>query len=484
MIFRYITIQEGFLKRTFRFEKGVNLIFSNENTRGKTSLIRFMLYSLGYNIPHTRNFRFDNCSVVVSIECERQGEIILSRNSIDSIELKQNGKIKTFVLPEEIDELHKIIFQTENLNIVHNVLGAIYADQEKGWTLLNRGTTIGSLHFNIEELIRGLSNCNCEDLLKHENQLTQELARCRQMLQVAQYRDSLLAQQTDLTFNDNSTKYEAEINQLLIQQKSLQKEINRINQILKDNKRIASYIEEMKLLVKLPDGTHFPITSDSIIGLADSIDFLVSKRKIVSSQLSAVARQIETIDDRKKQDALSSKLFETENLLDSLNKKIATLPVNASIIEREIRNMEKRLKDIRKEISKKTLSNSKIMQSLYTNMVRYASELGVGSVKTLSPNYLFTSNLKELSGAVLHKMVFAFRLAYILEIEKNLNIKLPIVLDSPSGKEVDSRNIQLMMNILKRDFNLNQIIIASIFRYDFDKLNIIEIHNRLIESEI
>lgn len=484
MNFRYITIQEGFLKRTFRFEKGANLIFSKENTKGKTSLIRFMLYSLGYNIPHTRNFRFNDCNIVVSIECEKRGEIILSRNSIDSIELKQNGKIKTFVLPEEMDELHKIIFQTENLNIVHNILGAIYADQEKGWTLLNRGTTIGSIHFNIEELIRGLSNCNCEDLLKYENHLTQELARYRQMLQVAQYRDNLLEQQTDLTFNDNSTKYEAEINQLLIQQKALHKEINRINQILKDNKRIASYIEEMKLLVKLPDGTHFPITSDSIIGLTDSIDFLVSKRKIASSQLSAVTRQIEMIDERRKQDALSSKLFETENLLESLNRKIATLPASASIIEREIRSMEKRLKDIRREISKKTLSNSKIMNSLYTNMVGYASELGVGSVKTLSPNYLFTSNLKELSGAVLHKMVFAFRLAYILEIEKNLNIKLPIVLDSPSGKEVDPRNIQLMMNILKRDFSLNQIIIASIFHYDFDKLNIIEIHNRLIEAEI
>ena len=64
----------------------------------------------------------------------------------------------------------------------------------------------------------------------------------------------------------------------------------------------------------------------------------------------------------------------------------------------------------------------------------------------------FTSNLKELSGAVLHKTVFAFRLAYITEIEKHLGIKLPIILDSPSGKEVDQVNIQLMVNILKRDF--------------------------------
>ena len=60
---------------------------------------------------------------------------------------------------------------------------------------------------------------------------------------------------------------------------------------------------------------------------------------------------------------------------------------------------------------------------------------------------------------------------------------MPNLLDSPSGKEVDQENITLMMDILKRDFSDHQIIIASIFEYDFDPLNIIEIVNRLIETE-
>lgn len=89
---------------------------------------------------------------------------------------------------------------------------------------------------------------------------------------------------------------------------------------------------------------------------------------------------------------------------------------------------------------------------LYTNMVKYAEELGVGNSETISQAYLFTSNLKELSGAMLHKMVFAFRLAYIIEIEKYLGIKLPIILDSPSGKEVDPSNVERMINILKETF--------------------------------
>ncbi len=59
--------------------------------------------------------------------------------------------------------------------------------------------------------------------------------------------------------------------------------------------------------------------------------------------------------------------------------------------------------------------------------------------------------------------------------------KLPIILDSPSGKEVDQENIKLMMDILKRDFSDHQIIIASIYEYDLNPLNRIEIMNRLIE---
>lgn len=119
-------------------------------------------------------------------------------------------------------------------------------------------------------------------------------------------------------------------------------------------------------------------------------------------------------------------------------------------------------------------------ETISKNVIKYAEELGLGNKETIPASYLFTSNLKELSGAVLHKTAFAFRLAYITVIEDTLKIKLPIILDSPSGKEVDQANIKLMMDILKRDFADHQIIIASIFNYDFDEAKIIEIKERLI----
>ena len=81
----------------------------------------------------------------------------------------------------------------------------------------------------------------------------------------------------------------------------------------------------------------------------------------------------------------------------------------------------------------------------------------------------------------MHKTVFAFRLACLLEVEKHLNIRFPIILDSPSGKEIDKQNIEAMVEILKRDFAKNQIIIASIYEYSLADVNKISIDNRLIE---
>lgn len=482
MIIQSIRIKEGLFERTINFSDGVNLIFSEENSKGKTTLLRFMLYSLGYNIPNTKNIKFDQCEVISRILVDNIGEITLSRFSYDFIEATISNEKKTFILPDQMHDLHKIIFGTKNTDVLNNILGAIYTDQEKGWTLLNRGTAIGSIRFNIEELIRGLSDCDCSDLIRKEIQLSKELSKYRQMFSVAKYRDKIIEESGTLVSDSYSEESDAVIAQLLIQQKALQSELRRIDKSISDNKRVRQYVAEMKLIIQLPDGTEFPVTSESIVGLSDTIDFLITKRKITSSELKSVMHQLE--DKQKEQTNETEQLafFQSESMIDIFDRRVSSIPINASVINKEVKRLEKALRSIRQEISSKTKSNTGVVNSLYQNMVKYASELGVGDSGSIVHSYLFTSNLKELSGAVLHKTVFAFRLAYIIEIEKYLHIKLPIIFDSPSGKEVDKNNIQLMMNILKRDFSGNQIIIASIFNYDFDSSNVIKLRNRLIES--
>ena len=481
MIFKSISIKEGMAERTITFSEGVNLVFSRENSKGKTTLLRFMLYSLGYNIPSTRKMKFEQYEVTTKIHCDRLGDIVLSRFNGTILEMEYNGEKTTYILPDQLHDIQRIIFGTDRTDILDNILGAIYADQEKGWTLLNRGTAIGSIRFNIEELIRGLSGCDCSELIRKERQLTNELGKYRQMFSVAKYRESVVAESNTLVSDDYAVESDAVVSQLLIRQNTLQHELKRIDKTLTDNRRFRHYVEEMKLMVQSPDGSIIPVTAENIVGLTDTIDYLIAKRKMISSDLQAVMRQLSNMQKEQNEEAEQLAFYQSESLIKIFDKKIAAVPIDAKAVNKEIKHLETALKAIRKEISTKTKSNTKVIMSLYENMVKYASELGVGNGESIATSYLFTSNLKELSGAVLHKTVFAFRLAYIIEIEKFLDVKLPIILDSPSGKEVDQTNIQLMVNILKRDFSNNQIIIASIFQYDFDSVNLIEIKNRLIE---
>ncbi|WDA43619.1 MULTISPECIES: AAA family ATPase [Fusobacterium] len=480
MIFKSIYLKEGLFKRRIDFSKEVNLIHSDKNSKGKTTLLRFMLYALGYNIPNTKKIKFNQCEVELIVENEKKEEIKLVRNNLPIIQIEKNKKKKVYVIPEQQDELQEMVFGIENKDIISNLLGVYYIDQEKGWTLLNRGIVIGSIHFNIEELIRGLSGINCTDLIEKETQLKRKISKYKQMLSIAEYQQ-ILQNEKGLVTNSYEDKIDSELDSLLIKQREIKEELRRIDKILSDNKHFKKFVIEMKLLVKTSSGEIVPVTENNIVGLNDAIELLVTKRKLTFARFVDVTSKIEKKQKKFDKEYEQLKFFELVNQLEIFDKRISSIPLNRIIIKQEITNLEKEVKDIREEISRITKNNNTIGSYIFEIIIKYATELKIGDKNSISPTYLFTSNLKELSGAILHKTVFAFKLGYISAIKKKLNIKLPILLDSPTGKEVDQENIKLMMNILKRDFSDHQIIIASIFEYDFNNVNTIEIKNRLIE---
>ena len=301
---------------------------------------------------------------------------------------------------------------------------------------------------------------------------------------VAQYRESI-AEELD-SFSDDSYEEEtnARLNSLLLQQQQLKSELRRIDKTLSDNNRFKKYIADMKLIIQLPNGIEVAVTENNIVGLNDSIELLVAKRKMVSSELAYLSSEISNLEKEKNNEIEQLKLFNTLSSIEFFDKKIMRIPLNPQAIQKEIALLEKEIKSVRDMISRETKLNNSVVKDMSKSIIKYLIELGLGDKDTIHQNYLFTSNLKELSGAILHKTAFAFRLAYIIAIKKAINIKLPIILDSPSGKEIDQNNVQIMMNILKRDFSDHQLIIASIFNYDFDELKIIEIKDRLLNSSL
>ncbi|MCG9797579.1 hypothetical protein LHK17_10275 [Staphylococcus argenteus] len=176
-------------------------------------------------------------------------------------------------------------------------------------------------------------------------------------------------------------------------------------------------------------------------------------------------------------------LLNLETELQKFDSRIMNINLDFNLIEKLIKEIETKEKYKREVLRKKIIVNNNIISELYESIADYAKRLGIEQYLDLKSDFIFTNNLKRYSGAVLHKLVFAFKLSYIKSIQKYLGISLPILLDSPSGREVDKQNIEEIFKILKEDFNENQIILASIFdNYKLDEINVIEIKSGIFKD--
>ena len=476
-----LTIKKGFFEKTFSFANSTNIIYSKKNSCGKTTLIRLLLYALGFNIPNTKNLKFNSLEVSLTLNHEVLGNINLIRDQQDQIILIHESKRFTFSLPSEEKNVHQLIFNTENTDIINNLLGTFYIDQEKGWTLLNRGTVIGSIHFNIEELIRGLGNKNSNKLLLKSDSINREINQYKQILNISKYQKSIQDEA-----NDNITDFDStllnKLEMLRIEYRRLKREKEQIDKLLSDNKNFKTYIESMKLMIRINDKV-IPLTSDKIEGYNDTIDSLKSKLRFITQDINQVSSKIKKLEKDLIPLEEQNSLFTTQSWTQKFNVTLSKLHINQALLEEHIQNLYSQKKNIDNEIKIRTKENNSAAIALYKSIKTYAEFLEVNFGEEIKLEYIFTSNLKELSGAFLQKLVFSFKLAYLKETEKVLGIKLPIIIDSPSAKELDSYNVKLMFDILKNDFPDNQIFIASIYKYDFNESNakFIELKGSVLE---
>ena len=339
-----LTIKKGFFEKTFSFANNTNIIYSKKNSCGKTTLIRLLLYALGFNIPNTKKLKFNSLEVSLTLNHEVLGNINLIREQQDQIILIHKNKRFTFSLPSEEKNVHQLIFNTENSDIINNLLGTFYIDQEKGWTLLNRGTVIGSIHFNIEELIRGLGNKNSDKLLQKSDSINREINQYKQILNISKYQKSIQDEA-----NDNITDFDStllnKLEMLRIEYRRLKREKEQIDKLLSDNKNFKTYIESMKLMIRINDKV-IPLTSDKIEGYNDTIDSLKSKLRFISQDINQVFSKIRKLEKELIPLEEQDSLFTTQSWTRKFNVTLSKLHINQALLEEHIQNLNSQKKNI------------------------------------------------------------------------------------------------------------------------------------------
>lgn len=443
-------------KKTYTFDKLVNLFHSNKNATGKTTFLRSLLYTLGFPVPNTKLINFSNYEFEMNIEYENG--IVKTVKRFDTIVSVDDV---VYSCPNDFSEIISEIFLLNNQELISNILGTIYIDQEKGWTLLNRGKIIGDIGFNIESFLRGLNDNDVSDLKKKLNDLSDESKRYQLLLDVSKYKNEINEMQNPISISDYNENANKEILMIDNKLEIIQRNINEMQKAKNNNTKFANYIDSMGLRV-LIDGKEHVIVKDELVGFKEYSN-------LATIQINELSFEKNKLIKRRKELAESIKnepLFDVKTALQHFEASISKSDFKISEIQilRILNELQKSRNEINEKIKAKTLDKNIYIQKINKHLEKYWHDFNIEI--PYSGNYLFTHDLKSLSGGILYKMILAYKFSYISVLQEKCGYKLPIFIDSPNGREVTEETITSALRILVRDFSDNQIFICSIFKFE------------------
>jgi hypothetical protein len=475
-----ISISTGLFKNEFPFKENINLIHSNKNSVGKTTLLRFILFSMGYPIPNLKGINFNKFDLDLCLMSDANIEFHVQRRQ-DFISYITDNEIINFSLPHDLYMLHRKIFNIDNIEILENLLGSFYLDQEKGWTLLNRGIAIGKIRFNIEGLVRGLSARSDKNLIDKLDSLKRKQHKYKYMFDVSKYQSEIKKMGENIAFDTPDEEINTQIKILQNERLPISNELDRIRSVIKGNSQLIDMISSYNIIVVNDDGVETPVNANTIKGFKDNANYLIAKRKIYEKQITDIDKKIFNLQKRLNKEGVLINFETNEQAFDA---KILNIALDQIELQKTLEKISEEIALLRNDITNKIKINNDIVTELHNNIRKYANKLKIDET-FIRPyqDFIFTDDLKSLSGAIFHKIVFCFKMSYVKIISSHTGVKLPIILDSPSGREVDEINVAEMIEILKNDFSDHQIIIASIHTYSFGNVNTIELTERLLKTD-
>lgn len=343
--------------------------------------------------------------------------------------------------------------------------------------MLNRGKVIGRISFDINALVRGLGGKECTDEIQQLIAVKRQIKKYEYMHSVAEYQEEIYEAGEDIGLDVPEEIRDLCVESLRAERESLLEELKQIKNILRKNKLLAEYVSDFKLMVQSSTGEEIPVTKETLVGFTDNMEFLVTRREMLAAELDKLNRKISSMESQREK---QGQLLKVQTAIEAFDSDIKKISVDAVATQRIIDQLKKERKKLQERIRIMTKQDNDAVLELHECISAYAKELDV-SETYVAPNkdYIFTKDLQSLSGTILHKIVFSFKLAYIKLIRKKTGIVLPIVLDSPSGREVEHGTVEIMLKIIQRDYPEHQLVVASIHDYELKDKKIIEFQDSL-----
>ncbi len=288
---------DGKTKNIKLFDK--TLIYSKENSVGKSTLLRLMFYSLGYPIPGTYGLKFKKINTEILFE--RDGEKYIVKRNDNYIEIYIGLRfIHSCTLTGHDDSWFTYIWGIDSIRVLKNILGAIYMDQDKGWTLLNRGKVIGNIRFNVRDLLIGLSKKgnDFENELVRLDEEQKLLNKTRQLQELAktteEFKNSSIGELREPQDEQLNNRYK----NLKLHRKVISKKINDIKKNISNEQGLKKYLVSLNMMVEVNDKA-IVINENNLLNFKDNIEFLKQKsadlqedKEKIEYEISVVKKQI------------------------------------------------------------------------------------------------------------------------------------------------------------------------------------------------
>lgn len=475
MIIRNIIITDILqVQKSYSLSDGVNLITSKKNSQGKTTLLRFILHGLGYAVPATKGIHsFDNYRTSVDIT-ESHVSNIKRFGNICKVKFT-DGEITEYIMPDEQDKLHGLLFNTDSDLILHNLLAVFYIDQEKGWTMLNRGKIIGNNRFNVEDYISGIARKK-QDTLKYEiDQLTFEIKKHNNLLTIADFQEESIGNESMIADKSTTelTKNLAKEEYLVVQKR---RELSNIKKMRSDSNALVDIIEKNKLFIKY-DSEVVPVNRKNIVNFTDNDEYLKRLELQAKHDMSSHQEEVNKIQyELEKRRAL----FDSESVLKEMELRAANVRVDRTLVEGNLKVLKNRRATLSK-MRKDKLIKEPCMTRLYSLIMEYSEFLGIRRyIHNEKEDFVLTHDLKGYSGTILAQLSLVFKLAYMQVLKEECKIVMPIIIDSPRTTEMTEEASSKMMELIQEFFSDHQVIIASVYGVLLPNINKIVLTGQIV----
>ena len=328
-----------------------------------------------------------------------------------------------------------------------------------------------------------LNNTDISDLLDKRKRLEYDKNKYSALLNIQELSEQVYENHGEIFVSDVEKDLSEKISYINLKISNLNDSLREINALIRSEKQFFNYIDSMKLYVKGPNGD-IRVTKDTLVNAPESTEFLKARQSVLVTDIEKLKRQKASLESQLSDYTIKNSqisFIPQESKSDIIDKKLASFSsIDQDMVSDLLASVTEELRQTKGEIKAIVKANNSYITKIYNYVLDYATRLEVEEKMVHKEDYIFTSDLKSMSGAVLQKMVFAFKVAFLKVIEEAMETKLFMVIDSPKSKELDDKNTELIMNLIKEEMVDNQVFIASI--YDFECENRITINSRAIES--